>query len=140
MLTLNGIGRNTFFMNGWKLHIHALLIAAIVMVGVSPACAFILGGQSYIEICASDGSIQTIEVDESLDPFAERLPLSPEHLEHMEQCAFCFAGAHMHFVPVDYQNLQIGQLFNYLKISSGTTVPLGSELIHYHSRGPPLLS
>ena len=125
-------------MNVRKFYIHFLVIAAIVLSSISPACAFI-SGKGFIEICAPDGSLQRIEVDAAFDPFAEPVPLS-EHLEAMEQCAFCFASSH-HVADI-VQPLQIVPSLNtrYLFISGGSAIPLTAELSLYQPRGPPTFS
>jgi len=92
-----------------------------------------------IEICAPDGSLQTIEVDASLDPFAQKMPLS-EHLESMEQCSYCFQfdKVKAHTLDADFHTFVA--LPRYVVVSQGTAIPLGSTLTSYQPRGPPQLS
>lgn len=122
-----------------QIYIHALVILAVVMAGISPACAFISGNSSVIQICAPDGSVQNIEVDASFDPFAEKMPLS-EHLEAMEQCSYCFNMDHAKAYDFSQQDLIFKALPRYVFVSSGTALPLGQDFNFYQSRGPPQFS
>jgi len=125
-----------------KFYIHALVIASIIMVGISPACAFI-SGKSMIEICAPDGTIQVIEVDAAFDPFAQTpkdtMPLS-EHLEGLDQCSYCFAMDHQKYGAAQTHIIVMNALPRYLTVSHGTAIPLGSDVRVYQPRGPPQLS
>ena len=120
--------------------IHALIIIAIVMVGISPACAFISGKSSVIQICAADGSLQNVEVDEAFDPFAEPIPVSTDHLEALDKCPFCFASSHQKYGEAQSLLVSFDALPRYLIVSGGTAIPLGSSLSYYHPRGPPSFS
>ena len=119
-------------------HIHALVILSIVMVGISPACAFI-SGKSVIEICAPDGTIEKVEVDPAFDPFADPMTLS-EHLEAMEQCSYCFQFDKVKAHTLDQQLYSFVALPRYVVVSQGTAIPLSSERTLYQPRGPPHLS
>jgi len=110
-----------------------------VFAGISPACAFISGNSSFIQICAADGSVQSVEVDASLDPFAEPAPVSSD-LQAMEKCPFCFASAHQKYNQVQSHVIAMAVLPRYLVVSSGTSIPLGSKLSLYQPRGPPQFS
>lgn len=85
------------FLDHPRLFVHLLLIAAFVTAGISPACAFISGGQSLIEICAADGSVKTISVPAAQSPLAvagQSAPApAPHHSQLKDQCAFCFTAA-----------------------------------------------
>lgn len=124
--------------NARQFYIHALVVFAIVMVGISPACAFI-SGKGLIQICAPDGTVQTIEVDAAFDPFAE-VPSLSDHLEAMEQCSYCFAMDHQKYGEAIFQTIVLTALPRYLAVSNGTAIPLGSRLTLYQPRGPPLFS
>lgn len=129
-------------MNARCIYIHALVILAIISAGISPACAFV-SGKGLIEICAPDGTLQTIEVDAAFDPFAqidkEQMPLS-EHLESMEQCSYCFAMDHQKAHALNELSIPMMALPRYLAVSAGTAIPLGSLLTLYQPRGPPSFS
>ncbi len=123
--------------------IHALVIASIIMVGVSPVCAFVSGGKTIIEICAADGTLQSVEVDAAFDPFAapqgKSVPLQ-EHLEDMEQCTYCFAADHAKDTAPEGLNIKPVIMAGYLVVSGGVAIPLGDRLTLYQPRGPPVLS
>lgn len=119
-------------------YIHALVILSIVMVSISPACAFV-SGKGVIEICAPDGTIEKVEVDSAFDPFAEKMPLS-EHLEAMEQCSYCFQFDKVKAHTLDQQFHSFVALPRYVFIAQGTAIPLGSTRTLYQPRGPPHLS
>lgn len=68
---------------------HVLVLAALVLSGASPACEFISGGKSLIEICAADGSLKTIAVDDN------QTPTEGKHQNAKKDCAFCFAQTHL---------------------------------------------
>lgn len=68
------------------------IILAFVVNGISPACAFV-GGKGMLEICASDGTIQTIEVPEEYLPFMPDQP-KPEKVQK-DDCPFCFASVNV---------------------------------------------
>ena len=125
-------------MNSKKFYVHFLVIAAIFMAGISPACAF-LSAKGSIQICAPDGTLQVIEVDAAFDPFAKPMPLS-EHLEAMEQCPYCFHADHKIASHDLSQFIDAPVLGDYLFISSGSALPKGQTLHGYQPRGPPQLS
>jgi len=139
LLTPSYLRRNTLFMNTRAIYIHALVIVSIIMVGISPACAFFSGQVSFIQICAADGTLQSIAVDEALDPFAEKMPIT-DHLEAMEQCSYCFAMDHHKYGEAQSQVIAMSALPRYLVVSNGTAIPLGSKASLYQPRGPPTLS
>lgn len=121
-----------------NIYIHALVILAVVMTGISPVCAFV-SGKGSIEICAPDGTLRTIEVDDAFDPFVEQMPLS-EHLETMEQCPYCFLFDKFKSYDVQSGERYFQPLPRYIVVSSGTLVPEGLDRLAYHSRAPPVIS
>lgn len=123
-----------------RFYISVLVMVAIFLAGISPACAFISGGSSFIEICAADGSLETVEVDAALDPFAESVPVSGEHMDAMEKCPFCFASGTYKYGEARSQVIAMLALPRYLVVSSGTAIPFGSDMRVYQPRGPPVLS
>ncbi|MCB1562982.1 MAG: hypothetical protein KDJ75_05345 [Alphaproteobacteria bacterium] len=73
----------------------AFLILALGTMGISPACLFISGQSSLIEIeiCAADGSFKTVALPADQTPFEAPAPEKPaKHLD--KNCAFCFAQSH----------------------------------------------
>jgi hypothetical protein len=70
-----------------NIFLQCLMVLALVTAGVSPACAFIAGKMTMIEICGADG-LMKISVP------AENAPDSG-HQQHDQQfdCGFCIAHA-----------------------------------------------
>lgn len=62
------------------------MILALVTAGVSPACAFISGKMTMIEICGVDGMIQ-VSVP------ADQAPDAADHDQQKYDCGFCLAHA-----------------------------------------------
>ncbi len=121
-----------------KIYIHALVICAVIMAGISPACAF-SAGKGAIEICAPDGTLQIIEVDAAFDPFSKPMPLS-EHLEAMEQCPYCFSADKFKSYDLQYGIRYFQALPRYVAVSAGIFVPEGLNRPVYRSRAPPVFS
>ena len=118
-----------------------LVILAIVSAGVSPACAFVSGGTSFIQICGADGEIQKVEVDAALDPFADEAPMPLEDaLESFEQCPFCFATSSQKYTQAGNLGLNAVLPISYLPVSAGTAVPQSFSLRGFDARGPPQIS
>jgi hypothetical protein len=63
-----------------------LVILALVSAGISPACAFISGKTSLIEICTADGAIKTVAVTEDGRQVS---PLDHQDKTQKTDCAFC---------------------------------------------------
>ncbi len=126
-------------MSETRFYITVLTMVAIFFVGISPACAFI-SGKSMIEICAPDGTLQSVEVDASLDPFAKPAPDPQQHLEAMEKCPFCFAQTHQKYGVASAFVLGSVSLPDYIAVGAGTSLPLSLSLNAYDSRGPPVFS
>lgn len=66
--------------------VQCLMILALVTAGVSPACAFISGKMTMIEICGVDGLTQ-ISVPVS------QAPDTADHDRHAHDCGFCLNHA-----------------------------------------------
>lgn len=126
-------------MSETRFYISVLVMVAIFFVGISPACAFI-SGKSYIEICAPDGTLQSVEVDSSLDPFAAPAPDPQQHLEAMEKCPFCFAQTHQKYGISSDLIISFVSQPHYIVVGAGTSLPLSLSLNAYDSRGPPVFS
>lgn len=64
--------------------LQSLMILALVTAGVSPACAFISGKMTLIEICGVDGLTQVVVP-------ADQAPSSPDPHSSQPDCGFCIA-------------------------------------------------
>lgn len=71
-----------------NLFMQCLVICALVTAGISPACAFIAGKTSLMEICGPEG-LMMVEVP------ADQAPGSADadHAPHPHDCGFCIAQA-----------------------------------------------
>lgn len=121
----------------------ALMIFALVSAMISPACAFVSGGKTLIEICAADGSFKTIAVDDDQSPITTQTSHDkPQNHTHAVQsdCAFCFATANSK--PLTAQTLTLGLPLlsaSYIKSGAGQIIPLSAATLTYNSRAPPAL-
>lgn len=110
-----------------------LMIVALVSSLVSPACAFVSGEMSFIEICAADGSVQTIALP------GEQSPTGQSQHKVQKDCGFCFATTHSKPILSEELRLSTPSLSNYHRTGSGTFVPARLRTTIYQSRAPPAL-
>ncbi len=122
-----------------RFYISVLVMVAIFFVGISPACAFI-SGKSMIDICAPDGTVQSVEVDARFDPFAEPAPDPQDHLEAMEKCPFCFVSTHHAYGLSDEVSLVFAMQPRYIAVGAGSFIPDTQNLRAFQPRGPPVFS
>lgn len=123
-----------------KWFLHLALILAFVTAGISPACAFVGGKTSIIELCAPDGSVKQVEVPADMDPFAKPAPHENGHhvKSMMDDCAFCFAGAQGKGLSVAYAMVIKAPLpAGYVAVGSGTAIPLSLDFSSFQPRAPP---
>ena len=126
-------------MSETRFYISVLVMAAIMLVGVSPACAFISGGKSFIQICGADGSVQSVEVDAAFDPLAQAPAHDPaQHLETFDKCPFCFIQTHQKFGMVGSTVLGLNALPAYIFIGAGSAIPKTQNAQAFQPRGPPV--
>ncbi len=78
--------------NSTRNFIQILAILSLVLAAASPACKFISG--QLIEICAADGTLQTIIAPEGLAP--PQLPAKQDEHKKSDPCVFCFSQTHTH--------------------------------------------
>lgn len=121
--------------------VNLLVIVALILMGISPACKFISGasaadGQGVIEICTADGLVKRIALADG-----QEVPETPPHNhdKNMNDCMFCFAHASQikHFSgaqTVVYPPVMTA----YIAIGSGLFMPAGQERAALYIRGPPL--
>lgn len=113
------------------------MILAFIHTLVSPACAFISGKDILMEICAADGSIQTIKVDKALT----KVPSDKQnHEKSQNDCAFCFANNHISKILNAAPAITVPISSNYFASSSGTIIPRTLNPTHFQARAPPVLS
>jgi len=111
------------------------LIFAFVLSGISPACAFISGKFSSIdiEICTEDG-LKTVSMpgDEAPDDHAHK---------KKDDCGFCFAQSHLKSAKADGASLSFFQPAFQTRISYDRSVRVKrTELSALAARAPPSLN
>lgn len=126
-----------------KIFLHLTLIMAIVTAGISPACAFINGQTSMIELCSPDGDVRVVEVPAALDPFADHAP-SPAGDHHaqdnMDDCVFCFAKTQSKALKAANASAMPLLLPRYLAVGGGTFIPTSLKAANFQPRAPPVFS
>lgn len=117
-----------------------VLILAIASAGMSPACAFMSGKTSLIEICTADGSVKTIAVPADQAPADE----SSDHEKSQsgktgKNCAFCFAQDHQKSITLADAQIKTpaGVADNGIGYAAIERV-LGASPV-FHPRGPPVI-
>lgn len=120
----------------FKAFVHIVVVFAIFMMGISPACKFISGEAYAMEICKADGTVVVMVMNEDGTLTEKEKP--GQHLE--TDCAFCFSNSHLktlsavHFKPPHPAlSGQKGLLIESAVIASQ------SGLYLYAARGPPTL-
>lgn len=122
--------------NSMRNFIHALAILSLVTAFISPACKFISG--KWIEICAADGSLQTIAVTDDRAP-----PEAPAKSRHKkpDSCAFCFAQTHIKFDGAGYAPFALlAFLTAALVLRASAPTRRRYELSALSARAPPRFS
>ncbi len=123
--------------------IHILVLAALVLAGISPACEFISGKADLFEICGADGSSKQAEIDPDLALFLaagqEQSPADEHHDKPGDDCAFCFAQTHL-------KTFKTAGFAHAAPAVSMTAAPAhdqratGVRYLISHPRGPPAIS
>jgi len=118
------------------------LVLAIVTAGISPACAFIGGKTSLIELCSPNGDIRKVEVPADMDPFADHAPQKKDHhaLDNLDDCTFCFAQSHAKSMNNAEFILPKFVSPAYLLVSAGTSIPQSLGVLPFQPRAPPAFS
>jgi len=125
-----------------KIFLHLTLIMAIVTAGISPACAFIGGQKSMIELCSPDGDVRLVEVPAAMDPFAGSVSRQEDHhaQDNMDECTFCLAKTQGKSIKAaDLATLLILPA-RYLAVGGGTFIPQSLSAANFQPRAPPVFS
>ena len=121
---------------GFVQQICLLLMVAMLTSGISPACKFISGKTSFIEICSWDGSTKTVEVPATQDPTYSEDSAPTSHDSASDGCNFCFVQSHIALNGVDAASVQ-GRFFHHEQPIAKTS---GLRRLYAHvfeARGPP---
>lgn len=87
--------------NCTKFLLNFIMMLAFIGAGISPACKFVSG--QMVEICGPNG-IEIVRLNTDQLP-----PGTQDHKSLDEQCAFCFAGAHIKTVYAGPPAIKIPQ-------------------------------
>lgn len=121
--------RKSFLMKARFLSV--LMMFAIVTAAISPACAFVNGGTSLIEICNAAGDVEIIAVSGS------EAPTRP-HQQTQHDCAFCFAADNQAGKAISNYDFSLYLTHQTLRVSAGLIVPAQLQVHDYHAQGPPI--
>jgi hypothetical protein len=116
---------------------HTLVILALMLAAVSPACVWAKGGQTSsagitMEIC-SDLGIKTL----TLQPDGTFKETSPSGMKKATDCPVCFAQANLASSP-DTQALPLPESFKVAIYLEQVSAIDGAARLPYAPRGPPL--
>ncbi len=116
---------------------HFLLLIALVLTNVSPACAFISGkNTSIIEICTSFGT-KSITVDEQGNAIDSDGQQHQKQLKKID-CNFCFAQAHAKSL-LALTSQTINHAFQVPSYQENAAIhTLTAQAHNYTARAPPL--
>ncbi len=124
--------------------LHLFFILAFVLAGISPACKFISGEKSFMEVCFSDGSLKKIEVPAEYNAFLAKADPKQQQKqgshEKSNDCAFCFAQSSLAKNSISSAAILISPPGETLTIGAGTFSLRGTDRSPFQSRGPPALS
>lgn len=124
--------------------LHIFFVLAFVLAGISPACKFISGEKTFMEICFSDGSLKRVEVPEEyrvLTAKAEKTPEDRSHAHKDSDCGFCFAQSSLSKNTLTATAaILISPPAQSVPLGAGSFVVAGVKTSPFHSRGPPALS
>ncbi len=122
-----------------KIFIQIAVILAIVTAGISPACAFVSGKTSWIEICGADGGVHKIAVSADLDPLAQGSD-DARHDTAQDQCGFCLTHANGKTIKPVSITISKPLAPSYIAVSAGTYLPVTMRIQKAQPRAPPFFS
>lgn len=120
--------------SGARTVLHAFLILAFILAGVSPACKFISGQMSVMEICGFDGP-KLVVVDSTQIPDQD-----PHKKLAMDDCAFCFAQGTQKATGITVVHFWIPSDNALTLAAMDAAVRIGNESAQpFEARGPPAI-
>lgn len=121
-----------------RFYTNILLILAFLTSGISPACQFISGATSIIEICAADGTLKTIELPADQSPLPQE-PSNKHKTNFGTDCAFCYSASNLKTLKTDLQELSPTTDPKYISTGPGGYILKRTGSQNFDARGPPLL-
>ena len=114
--------------------VYFLVILGLITAGISPACKFISGQTSFIEICSASG-LKVIPVAASQDSSSQH---TKNHDTKKDQCPFCVAWAHGKILKPssDYLTLR-AEAIAYAPFLPDVFSLVSKTYTHFSARGPP---
>lgn len=119
--------------NRLKLVLCTLIFTALISAGISPACDFIAGKMTMIEICTEDGTIKTIAVADEQTPKQDH-----KHAHKNKDCAFCFSNAQGKDLASN-TTLHHPLINGQMKTGEGSAEFVSLSLKSFESTGPPTI-
>ncbi|MBK6896348.1 MAG: hypothetical protein IPH06_07135 [Alphaproteobacteria bacterium] len=124
--------------------LHLFFILTFVLAGISPACKFISGEKSFMEVCFSDGSLKRVEVPAEYNALLAKAGQTQQkqqdgHHKNAD-CAFCFAQSSLSKNTASSSVILMNPPGETLALGAGTFVLRGTQPSPFQSRGPPALS
>lgn len=128
-------------------YLHVFFLLAFITAGISPACQFVSGKKTLMQICFSDGSLKTVELAGQFNPYEllgqnnKTKKTDKSHAREKQQdCGFCFAQSHQLKMPLASIELAVGPVSSDLTLGAGSFAYKAYELNAFQSRGPPIFS
>ena len=116
-------------------YINALLIAALILIGISPACKFISGEAFAMEICKTDGTIVIMVMNEDGTVTEQE---KPANTHTNTDCAFCFTSQNIKpFTAADLKTLTPELSGQNGLLAQSDAIARQSANHLYAPRGPP---
>ena len=120
-----------------RLFVHAILIAAFMLSGISPACKFLSGEAFAMEICKPDGSIVMLVMNPDGTVSEQEKP-AQTHADI--DCAFCFSSSHLKILAAaELKSIPPGLEKQTGLFAQSADIARESALYLYAPRGPPIL-
>lgn len=124
--------------------LHLFFILAFVLAGISPACKFISGEKTFMDICFSDGSLKKVEVPAEYNALLAKAGQAQQKNQESQHknsdCAFCFAQSNLSKNTASTAVILINPPRKTLTVGAGTYALRGTDRSPFQSRGPPALS
>lgn len=108
-----------------------ILAMSIISAGLSPACKFISGESTLIEICTAFG-VKNITL-----PMNDGKNSGPAGHKLTDQCAYCFASQNHKYIIETYKFLEPPIAFTRQEHEVERQIYLKYRYSHYRSTGPP---
>lgn len=121
--------------NHRHIFLNFFIMLAIIGAGISPACKFISGQQTWLEICGADGIKKVLIASEDV-------PESPHDQSHAsaEPCAFCLTHSSVKVTAAEKAIVIVPPLnLSAVEIEQSEGVHAFALYQNTFARGPPVL-